>query len=162
MRDRQSLTVLGTSLVISCLVPVVADAQVGGAFGQLNLPNNDFTWVWGDLERTSSRKTQDLLVRSADSGFQCTLKTRFALGSRLSRAQEREIEQDLRTTPYFIQDTAYVMNSLDRERQLDWATLECVKPQSNLSEAEQQERLDKLRERAMEKGERRRARRDDN
>jgi hypothetical protein len=158
MNVSRILSVLGAPAVVASAIAGSAHAQVS-PFGQLSLPETDFTWIWGNLERARGR--EDLSIRSADSGFQCTLKAGYAPGSRLTMEQERELENQLTTALYFIQESAYTMNALEQRRDIDWATLNCVRPEPNVDEAEQQERLEKLRERALRRSERRLERRDD-
>lgn len=159
MGYRQTVTIVSVACLVSGLIPGTAPAQFG-AFGAVNLPDNDFTWQWGDFER--GKRREDISIRGGEGGFLCDLKASYALGNRLTREEQRAIEQELQTTLYFVQQTAYTMNVLDRQLQLGWATLQCAKPVSDETEEERQERVDRLRERALEKSKRRRARRDDN
>jgi hypothetical protein len=158
MNTRHAVAVLGASLLVGATAPAVIFAQAGSVFGQINLPDTDFTWVWGNLER--SRGREDISLRGSEAGFQCVLKTQFSPGNRMTMPEQRELEASLQTALYFIQNAAYTMNDLDFQREIEWATLVCEKPENTTDEAAQQERLEKLRERALRKSEKRIERRD--
>lgn len=151
MRDR-SLTAAG-ALLAAWLLPASASAQF------MSLPQSDFTWRWGETEAASSGM-RDFHARGSEGGFNCTLDGALRLGSRYSPAEIREMQSELNISLYFIQTATNTMNRLDFERQLDWAVLDCVQPKAREPDAEeQQERLDKLRERALKRQAERRERR---
>ena len=62
---------------------------------------------------------------------------------------------------FFIQEAAYTMNTYDSYRYIDWAVLDCKKPESTDTEADISEREAKARERAERARERRRRERED-
>jgi hypothetical protein len=131
-----------------------AEAQFGFP---VNLPQNDFRWVWGRNEVVAARGG-DLDVRGGEGGFRCELSARLSPASRLSRMDMRNLERELQTTLFFIQSAANTMNALDQRHEIDWAVLECSKSQPAERDAEEsQERVDKALERAKRKRDRRRA-----
>lgn len=119
------------TVVLTCFLSVVflntTSAQFGIGFpGQMNLPQNDFTWTWGD-QRSGRRGIDDFSIFGTEAGFRCDLKGKLRFGSRLSRMDIRKIESDLRSSMSFVSAVARVMNDLDARREIDWATLECEK-----------------------------------
>lgn len=107
-----------------------SSAQFNTGFqGQMNLPQNDFTWTWGD-QRSAGRGFGDISIFGVDAGFRCDLTGKLRSGSGLSRMELRELENDLRASTFFVQAAANAMNDLDVRRELDWAKLECKKPQA--------------------------------
>ena len=119
------------AVVLTCFLSVfflnTTSAQFGIGFpGQMNLPQNDFTWTWGD-QRSGRRGIDDFSIFGSEAGFRCDLKGKLRFGSRLSRMDIRTIESDLRSSMSFISAVARAMNDLDARRELDWATLECEK-----------------------------------
>lgn len=107
-----------------------SSAQFNTGFqGQMNLPQNDFTWTWGD-QRSAGRGFGDISIFGTDAGFRCDLTGKLRSGSGLSRMELRELENDLRASTFFVQAAANAMNDLDVRRELDWAKLECKKPQA--------------------------------
>ena len=57
----------------------------------------------------------------------------------LSRLDVRSIENDIRGAINFVQTVSYTMNDLDARREIEWAVLECEKPQRREREEEEQE-----------------------
>jgi len=96
--------------------------------GQMNLPQNDFTWTWGD-QRSAERDREDFSIFGNEAGFRCDLTGKFRPSGRVSRLDIRELESSLRNNMRFIQGAANTMNQLDAQGQIDWAVLKCVKPQ---------------------------------
>lgn len=110
----------------AALTLVLAPAWHGAAHAQFgafsNLPEDDFTWRWG-----RQRGSDDFSIRGIDLGFTCTLTGALRPGSRLSRMEIRQIETSLRSSMAFIESATSMMNGLDRQRDLDWAVLDCEK-----------------------------------
>lgn len=132
-----------------------AEAQFG-----VNLPPDDFTWIWGDREvpRGGSR---DFSLAGSEGSFRCELTGSLRLGSRLSQGDVRQIENEIRGSLFFIQSAANTMNVLDQRRELDWAMLDCAKPEEEDVNSERaQERLEKAREKAVREQAERRERRE--
>lgn len=109
------------ALACSSLWQDAARAQFG-AFA--NLPDDDFTWRWG--EQRGSR-IDDFSIRGGEQSFLCTLTGELSARSRLTRTDLRNFEAELRTSLFFIVDATNAMNQLDRQRDLAWAVLDCVK-----------------------------------
>ncbi len=126
---RKSVWVVAAALFSSQLFLGTASAQFGTRFpGQTNLPQDDFTWTWGS--RSSTRRGfEDFSVFGNQASFRCDLTGKLRSGSRLSRMDVRELESELRASMLFAEAAANAMNDLEGRRELDWATLECEKPQ---------------------------------
>lgn len=153
-----------TTAAALTLAAVAALAPAGGAYAQFSpfvtLPGNDFTWRWGDLER-ASRGIEDISINGTESGFRCDLTAKLSPSSRRTPNEIREIESELRTSLYFIQAAANAMNVLDRQLELDWAELACIKHQDAEPDPEKsQERVDRAREKAVQEMLERRERRE--
>ena len=133
------------TVVLACFLSVfflnTTSAQFGIGFpGQMNLPQNDFTWTWGD-QRSVRRGINDFSIFGSEAGFRCDLKGKLRFGSRLSRMDIRGIESDLRSSMFFVRAAANAMNDLEARRELGWATLECERPQpAEKKRAERNER----------------------
>jgi hypothetical protein len=134
-----------------------------GQFGLYTLPNNDFTWHWGDMREGARRSFEDLSASGSEAGFRCDLTAKLSPGSRMSPVDVRTLENELSTRLDFIYAVSEAMNYLDQTRELDWATLDCKKPEAApVSEEERAERESRAREKMQRELERRRAReRDD-
>jgi hypothetical protein len=154
MATHKLLGPLAALLVAACAHPIAAHAQFG-----VNLPRNDFTWMWGDSQDTTRRRVSDFSVTGGEAGFSCNLIGKLRISSRWSRSDIRQLESDLRASMFFVQSAANTMNVLDRRRELEWATLDCTKPaQTEADEEREQQRLDRARERMIEEQRRRRER----
>ena len=118
------------AIVVLLTAPVwlfPASAQFNGILpGQSNLPQDDFTWTWGN-QRAAGRGFADISVFGTEAGFSCDLKGKLRLGGRVSKMDIREIETKLRSESYFIRGASNAMNELDGQRELEWATLVCEK-----------------------------------
>jgi hypothetical protein len=135
------------ALLLGFLCQGTGNAQFSGF---VNLPQNDFTWHWGDWDESNTRRTEDFSMTGGEAGFSCELTGRLSPSSRMTERDIRELENDLQGGLYFIQAAAYTMNELDRARNIDWAELSCVKPQPTERDAEEtQERVDRAREKAV-------------
>lgn len=156
--------VLAAALLLGASAsPNPALGQFGTAFpGFVQLPADDFTWLWGGVDENDFRGAPDFNTRGGEAGFMCDLTGRLRVSSRMTSQDIRNLEQSLQTSLAFIQVSAETMTVLDRRFELDWAKLDCKKQEGNLDEEEQQERLDRALEKAIRDRERRRARdRDD-
>ena len=129
--------------------------------GRMVLPQNDFTWNWGD-EALARGGNRQLSMFGSESGFRCELNARMRLTSRLSRQDIRSLENSIRDNVFFVQAVANSMYYLEIQRDLGYATLDCVRPQVDRDQDEEArtEREEKARERAARERERRRARRE--
>lgn len=131
-------------------------------FFPVNLPNNDFRWQWGDVDAAGQgrRTLRDFSSSGNEAGFTCQLTGALRAGSRIEDLELRRLESELGISLYFIQAATRVMNDLDYRRDLDWAVLDCKLPEAREPDPEaQQERLDRLRERALRRQAERRERR---
>ena len=122
------------------------------------LPSSDFTWVWGKPE--PGQGGREFSAVGHEQRFRCELRGAFRMGTRLSEREMLAVEQELPVSLYFIQDATIQMNTLDRARELRWARLECKLPaqEEESDPVAQEERLDKLRERALRRQQQRRER----
>ncbi len=156
MRFNDLRTVL-PALLGALLFAPAAEAQSIPGF--VNLPRDDFVWIWGDREDALANRFSDFTVSGGEAGFRCDLTVKLHPASRLSPPEVRELENDLRTSLAFIQDSAYAMYALEQRRDIDWALLDCDKPdQRELSEAEREERVNRALEKARAEQQRRRER----
>ena len=151
-------TVLAVSLLAATVVPGTATAQFGGF---VNLPSNDFTWVWGDQEDAERGRGRDINVRSVDRGFDCTLTAALRPSNQMTSMDIRQLESNLRTSMDFIYYSANTMYSLERGFDLDWGKLDCARMQpGEADEDKQQERVNRALERARREQAERRERRE--
>lgn len=142
----------GGSLPFANVVLGAALLFSGNAAAQyhVSLPQSDFTWHWGEPAADRPLSSHDFQANGGEGGFNCTLTGALRLGTRYSPSDIRQMQSELSISLYFIQAAANTMNQLDFERQLDWAVLDCRRPEAREPDPEaQQERLDKLRERAL-------------
>jgi hypothetical protein len=126
--NRKSLSAVILALFFGMLLARSASAQFGaGLFNQMNLPQDDFVWTWGN-QRSAGRGMSDISILGNEAGFRCTLTGKLRVGSQMSRTELRQFESDLRGQMRFIQSAAGAMNGLDVRGELEWAKLDCVKP----------------------------------
>lgn len=136
----------------------------GGASAQIfnqaiyQLPADDFTYTWGDLRDRS--EIVDLSTGGVEEAFRCELLMELRPGSRLGDIEMRELANQLSSQLDFVYQSVMVMNQLDYNRELKWATLTCKKGGGELDpdEAARAEREAKARERALRAQQRRRER----
>jgi hypothetical protein len=123
------------------------------------LPQNNFIWNWGDTVESGKRRGfADFDLDGGEAGFQCHLTARLRVSATASPTDVRQLENDLRTRLDFIYAASQTMNYLDQMRELDWATLDCKKPEPGpVDEAKRAEREDAAREKMLRELERRRA-----
>lgn len=155
---------MNLKLIAACLALLPLAAALAQFFpGMVNLPSNDFKWIWGtDPELQERRGSTDFSVTGFEAAFRCELTGRFSVSSNYSRPEIRAFEDELRNGGFFIQNAANRMWTLDQSRQLRWAELDCVKPEpTDQDEATLKAKEDKARERAERARERRRAREQD-
>ena len=158
MRNLKFPAVLATAFIAAMVVPATASAQFGGF---VNLPRNDFTWVWGDQNDAERGRGRDINVRGIDRGFDCMLTAALRPGNRMTPMDIRQLETNLRTSMDFIYYTANTMYSMERSFDLDWGKLDCARMQpSEADEDKQQERVNRALERARREQAERRERRE--
>lgn len=140
----------------------IARAQFGNAIpGLYQLPNNDFTWLWGADTEDDLRGPSDFRSRGRESGFECELTANLSPSNRLTQNEIRQIESQLSTSLAFIQEAAYLLADWDYNRQIFWGRLACVKLEPQRDAEAEQEKIDRALERAIRDRERRRARQED-
>lgn len=149
------------SLLASLLVALAsmaASAQLPNPFYRVQLPDEDFVWPWGAPRSPENRQRPDFSVQGGEQGFYCTAEGAFRPASRMSDFENlRAFEMELTGSLYFVQNVTNLFNFYYRERELDWAVLDCAKPENEETDEEVQERLDRAIERAERARERRRA-----
>lgn len=151
------------SLTIAAMASAAAlwHGNAAAQFFPANLPNGDFRWQWGEPVDQRAPSLRDFSSSGSEGGFMCELTGALRVGSRIDDLDLRRLESELSISLYFVQAATRVMNDLDYQRDLDWAVLDCKLPEEREPDAEaQQERLDKLRERALRRQAERRERRE--
>lgn len=156
------MRLLALSLLIIPLMAPGARAQLNLPY-YVQLPTEDFVWTWGRQTRNDERVRPGFEVRGTERSFQCTLTGTFRLGSRMRDFYAtRNFEQELSSAFEFIQLATYRLNDLDRTNQLQWANLNCIKPEEEADEEQIDESVQRALERAERARERRREREEDN
>jgi hypothetical protein len=133
-----------------------AAAQIPGLY---TLPTSDFVWRWGkvDLERLNGRA--DVEMNGGEAQFRCELKAQMRASSTMTPADYRELEQSLSTRLDFIYAVSETMNTLEYQRVLDWAVLDCKEYEApEKSPEERATREQEAREKMLKELERRRER----
>jgi hypothetical protein len=155
-RLRWSKQITALTAVIAPLWLQPATAQ----FGLYQLPQNNFIWNWGETAESGKRRgISDFDLDGGEAGFQCHLTARLRASVAASPTDVQQIENDLRTRLDFIYASTQTMNYLDQMHQLDWATLDCKKPEPGpVDEQKRAERESAAREKMLRELERRRAR----
>ena len=155
-----SKTVLQIAIAAAAFTVGSASAQIFSQ-GIYQLPADDFTFTWGDL----SNRTEfaDLRAGGVEEDFRCDLAMELRAGSRLGDFEMRELATQLSSQLDFIYQSVVVMNQLDYNREIEWATLTCKKGAGELDPDEEAraEREAKARERALRAQQRRRERNQD-
>ena len=146
------------ALVLTAASPLLLPSAAA-QFGLYNLPQNDFTWHWGQSKpEQPGRGMADIEARGSESFFQCELTAKSRTLT-LTTDEVREIELQLTGRLDFIYAVNEAMYYLDQSRQLDWATLDCKKYKEEPKTAEESaEREAEAREKMQRELERRRAR----
>lgn len=140
---------------------IIAAACVGSASAQFGyqLPSNNFIWRWGDENQRHNSRAEDLQASGGEAGFRCDLDAGLSPGSRLTSMDVRRIEQELNTAIDFIYKSTNLMNELNAQRQIDWATLTCQRPEAKpSSDEEKAEHEQRAKEKMQKEIDRRRAR----
>jgi hypothetical protein len=131
-------------------------------FGFVQIPRDDFVWTWGRTNALEARRQrEDFSVVGGEGGFRCELTGKMSIARGSTFSEIRELEQQLQASLFFIRDSATLMYQMDQYRDIEWAMLDCKKPESSETESDLQEREDKARERAERRRERRRERDED-
>lgn len=145
--------------LIAAATPLVLVVNV--AFGQLGLytlPKDDFRWNWGNIGPDDRMGLADIEVSGSEGIFRCDLSARTRASSILGPTDFRQIENDLRARLDFIFAASEAMNYLDQTRSLDWAVLDCKRPEEQPVDADTSaQRQNEAREKMLRELERRRA-----
>jgi hypothetical protein len=140
------------------VVPVLhGAAQISGLY---SLPTSDFIWTWGDdnLERRG-RGPADITIKGGEAQFSCELNATMRASSTMGPNDYREIEQQLGARLDFIYAASEAMNTLEYNRVLDWATLDCKEHKAPEKTAEERaSREEEAREKMLRELEKRRER----
>lgn len=135
----------------------VANVAIG-QLGLYTLPQNDFRWNWGAVGPEDRIGAADIQVSGSESVFRCDLSARTRPSSTLGPMDYRQIENDLRVRLDFIYAASEAMNYLDQTRSLDWAVLDCKRPEEQpVDAATSEKRQNEAREKMLRELERRRA-----
>jgi len=127
-RPSKSMGIIAVILLSAPLLLTTASAQFNTGFGgQMRLPQDDFTWTWGNGS-PARRGMDDFSMFGSEQGFRCDLTGKLRVGSRFSRTDVRELEGKLRASTNFVQAAANAMNDLSAQGALDWAALKCERP----------------------------------
>lgn len=133
-------------------------SAAGAQLGTYQLPNNNFVWRWGDENGRAVSRAEDLQVNGGEAGFRCDLTAAISPASHLTPTEVRQIQQRLATAIDFIYQSTMLMNDMKAQRQIDWATLSCARPEPTpSSEEEKAAHEQKAREKMQKEIERRRA-----
>ena len=151
---QRSRIVAATAALITAGFASAASAQLG----TYQLPSSNFIWRWGDENGRAIHRAEDLEVSGGEAGFRCDLTAAISPASHLSPSEVRQIATQLSTAIDFIYKSSMLMNDMQSQRQIDWATLSCARPEATpSSEAEKAEHEQKAREKMQKEIERRRA-----
>jgi hypothetical protein len=125
-----------------------------GGLGNYNvtLPKSDFSWTWGDREDAVTARFPDFTLKGGEGGFVCDLNGKLALGRNWSLGDVRELKNAIAENGFFIQASANAMSTLDFQRELQWARLDCEKPKETGEQvAKRKESLQKLHDKEVQK-----------
>lgn len=148
--------------LLSIALSQTARAQLGSAIpGFYNLPNSDFTWIWGAANELELRGSADFHARGRESSFDCELTANISPASSYTQSEIRQMENQIGTSLAFIQEAAYLMQDWEYNRVIMWGKLACTKLEIDPDAEAEQHRLDRALERARRDRERRRARDED-
>jgi len=147
------------AMVLLALPWSFASQHALAQLGMYTLPKDDFVWNWGKAAEETRHGFPDLDIRGSEAGFNCELTASLRPSSSLSSGEINDLENDLRTRMDFIYAVSETMNYLDRAFALDWATLDCDRPDpAPVDEAERLERETRARDKMQREIERRRER----
>src|SRR5262245_61400165 len=156
MRMSRILAALAAATVFQALPVSDAAAQVPGLY---SLPTSDFVWNWGETNLERRRGAPDVTIQGNEAQFSCELNAQMRASSTMTQTDYRQIEMDLRARLDFIYAASEAMNTLEYNRVLEWATLDCkeYKPAEKTPE-ERATREEEAREKMLRELEKRRER----
>lgn len=152
-----------TAAAAAALISVGFAAAASAQLGTYQLPNSNFIWRWGDENGRAIHRAEDLEVSGGEAGFRCDLTAAISPASHLDPSEVRRIATQLATAIDFIYKSTMLMNDMHAQRQIDWATLSCARPEATPStEAEKAEHEAKAREKMQKEIDKRRAKQQGN
>ncbi len=142
-------------IAVALLLPVMVLAAADGARGQgatlfpglATVPDDDFTWVWGNVDRALQGFSPNLSMEGADSDFACRMTVRLAISHRLTDTERSQLERDVERSASFIRGASDAINFLHQRRDVDWARLDCARDE----EAEAARRNDSIIEQRLQR-----------
>jgi hypothetical protein len=116
------LAAVAAAMALQALPVSDAAAQVPGLY---SLPTSDFVWSWGETNLERRRGAADVSIKGGEAQFTCELNAQMRVSSTMTQTDYRQIEMDLSTRLDFIYAASEAMNTLEYNRVLEWATLDC-------------------------------------
>jgi hypothetical protein len=146
--------------IAAVAVPPLAFEHASAQVPLYTLPSTDFRWNWGRAANSEERTTRaDIEANGSEAGFRCELAADISPASTMTTMDYRTLENQLSTRLDFIYAVSEVLNELDRQNDLDWATLDCKKYKAApVSAQESEERENEAREKMLRELEKRRER----
>jgi hypothetical protein len=125
-------------IILALLLPVASLAAVDAARGQVatlfpglaTVPDNDFTWVWGNFDRALQGFSPNLSMEGTDRDFECRMTVRLAISHRLTDTERSQLERDVERSASFIRGASDALNFLHQRRDVDWARLDCARDEA--------------------------------
>jgi len=144
------------AIAVQVLAVSEAAAQIPGLY---SLPTSDFIWNWGVTNLERRRGSADITMNGGEAQFRCVLTAQISPSSSMTPTDYRRIESELSTRLDFIYAVSEAMNTLEYQRVLEWATLDCkAQEPEERSEEESATREQEAREKMLRELERRRER----
>jgi hypothetical protein len=134
-------------IALALLLPTVLLAAADGARGQIatqfpglaTIPDDDFTWVWGNFDRALQGFSPNLTMEGTDRDFACSMTVRLAVSHRLTDTERSQLERDVERSSSFIRGASDAINFLHQRRDVDWARLNCARDEE--AEARQRDSI---------------------
>jgi hypothetical protein len=140
-------------LLIAVCLAVAAPGQaqqVSFYPGLLAVPDEDFTWLWGNFDRAGAGFDAQVALSGSDQGFECVMAARLVSTDLLTDSERRQIERDVESGSSFIRSAVDALNFLSQRRDLDWGRLACER----LGQAEADRQRDAMIEQRLRRRER--------
>lgn len=151
-------TIIIAAIAASALPPLLLE-RAAAQLPLYTLPNHDFVWNWGRVNLEERAARADIEASGNEAGFRCELLADISVASTMSTTEYRALENQLSTRIDFIYAVSEAMNYLDRENDLNWATLDCKKFKAAPASAEESEQREaEAREKMLRELEKRRER----
>ncbi len=127
-------------------------AQEPVAFpGLVTVPDEDFMWVWGNMEAARQALAAPHMTMSGEDGmFDCVMSVRLVVSHRLTDTERSQLERDVDRNASFIRGAVDAINFLHQRRDVDWARLRCTRDVDSESASRQRDTVieERLRRRA--------------